>query len=277
MAAVEENGVYQETTPPPARVSSSVDDLWDSLGWTHDEEAQNWYNSQSQFWNGAISQAELIREASRQIANLKNSTKSKEAREWLKQNFPGYKDNMTAGTLQNYANEWVYGLKQNFDNTYKAYGLNYADVDTWKEAWENQVKNYASTKNTTRAAAEQVSKAENDARESTIANREASAKQAQAQARTQGMSSGLASSIGNAPLSGQQSANYGNNLGALKNLGQTTLNDYLQKMGYANALEQQAENMEKGSNLNVIGAALGGAGAGASIGASLFGGLGQGD
>lgn len=115
------------------------------------------------------------------------------------------------------------------------------------------------------------------AREATIANREAAAKQAQTQARTQGMSKGLASSIGNAPLSGQQSANYGNNLGALKNLGQTTQNDYLQKMGYANALQQQAENMEKGSKLNVIGSAIGGAGSGASVGASLFGGMGKGD
>lgn len=274
MAAVEENGVYKETTPAPARQSSSVDDLWESTGWSGDEEANRWYESQSQFWNGAISQAELIREATRQIANLKNSTKSKEAREWLKKNFPGYKDNMTADTLRGYANEWVYDLKQNFDNTYKAYGLNYADVDTWKAAWENQVQNYANTRSSNRTAAEQFSKAENDARESTIANREASAKQALSQARTQGMSSGLASSIGNAPLSGQQSANYGNNLGALKNLGQTTQNDYLQKMGYANALEQEAENIGKGSNLNVIGAALSGAGTGASIGASLFGGLG---
>lgn len=115
------------------------------------------------------------------------------------------------------------------------------------------------------------------ARESTIANREAAAKQAMIQARNQGLSKGLASSIGNAPLSGQASTNYGNNLGALKNLGQTTQNDYLQKMGYANALEQQAENLENGSRLNVIGAAVGGAGTGAGIGASLFGGMGKGD
>lgn len=154
------------------------------------------------------------------------------------------------------------------------YGMS---IDAAMDAWKGQALQYTTNRKQSEMAKAEAYNQQRQARESTIANREAAAKQAQTQARSQGLSKGLASSIGNAPLSGQASANYGNNLGALRNLSQSTKNDFLQKMGYANALEQQAENMSKGSGLNVIGAAVGGAGTGAGIGASLFGGLGKGD
>lgn len=122
-------------------------------------------------------------------------------------------------------------------------------------------------------AAEQ--KAVTDARESTIAEREASAKNAYTQARNNGQGRGLAASIGNAPLSGATASNYANSYNNLSNLGQSTQNDYLQKMGYVNSLNQQADNLEKNAGWNILGAAVGGAGSGAQIGNSLFGGMGS--
>lgn len=153
----------------------------------------------------------------------------------------------------------------------------FKDINQLTEATQNAMVLREMDKKKATEAQQKYAKEQREARESGIVNREAAAKQAQTQARSQGMSKGLAASIGNAPLSGQASANYSGNLSALQNLGQSTQNDYLQKMGYANALEQQASNMEKGSALNIVGAAVGGAGAGAGLGASLFGGMGKGD
>lgn len=110
---------------------------------------------------------------------------------------------------------------------------------------------------------------ERESRESGIAEREASAKQAQTQARAQGQSRGLASSLGNVPLSGYSAENTANNYGRLADLGQSTQNDYLMKMGYANALDQQAKNMEAGSFLNTLGAIFGGAGTGMGAGNAI--------
>ena len=110
------------------------------------------------------------------------------------------------------------------------------------------------------------------ARESQIAEREATAKQAQASARSQGVNRGLAASLGNAPLSGYSADNYQNNYANLANLGQSTQNDWLQKMGYVKGLEQTANNMEKGAGLTNLAAWMGGAAGGASSGLSIAGG-----
>lgn len=188
---------------------------------------------------------------------------------------------MSQGLLQGYDS-----VLQDWNNMQQQYGTDASkkfkekygvDIKAYTEAAQKLMQQHMVDRTNQQLAPALAEQQQREAREATIANREAAAKQALTQARSQGMSKGLASSIGNAPLSGQQSANYGNNLGALRNLSQSTKNDYLQKMGYANALEQQAENLEKGSRLNVIGAAVGGGATGASIGASLFGGLGQGD
>lgn len=109
------------------------------------------------------------------------------------------------------------------------------------------------------------------ARESRIAEREAAAKAAQVQARSQGVNRGLAASLGNAPLAGYSAENYQNNYSNLASLGQSTQNDWLQKMGYVKGLEQTANNMEKGGDLVKTAAWMGGAADGFSSGWSIGG------
>ena len=60
---------------------------------------------------------------------------------------------------------------------------------------------------------------------------------------------------------------------ALRNTATGTQADYLNKMGYANALGMEAENKRKGAFLNTLGGIFGGASQGASVGASLGGGV----
>lgn len=158
----------------------------------------------------------------------------------------------------------------------QAYGLTSTSSDSeWKKYFDyikaasSKLKSYQTEANTSREYRNQQIAQERETRESGIAEREAAAKQAQTQARSQGQSRGLASSLGNAPLSGYSAENYANNRGMLANLGQSTQNDYLMKMGYVNALDQQARNMQAGSFLNTLGSVFGGAGSGAQIGNAL--------
>lgn len=58
---------------------------------------------------------------------------------------------------------------------------------------------------------------------------------------------------------------------ALRNTAVGTQADYLNKMGYANALDMQSENKKKGAFLNTMSGIFSGAGEGASVGASLGG------
>lgn len=60
---------------------------------------------------------------------------------------------------------------------------------------------------------------------------------------------------------------------ALRNTATGTQADYLNKMGYANALGMEAENKQKGAFLNTLGGIFSGVGQGASVGASLGGGV----
>lgn len=105
---------------------------------------------------------------------------------------------------------------------------------------------------------------------SAIADKEAKSAAYQA-ARNQGLTAGEAQAIaGQSEASTQGNAT---NIGAaLRSTGQSTQNDYLQKMGYSKGLEQQAGNIKAGAMLNTLGAIFGGAGSGASVGASIGGG-----
>lgn len=58
---------------------------------------------------------------------------------------------------------------------------------------------------------------------------------------------------------------------ALRSTAVGTQADYLNKMGYANALDMQSENKKKGAFLNTMSGIFSGAGEGASVGASLGG------
>ena len=90
-------------------------------------------------------------------------------------------------------------------------------------------------------------------------------------ARNQGLTGAEAQAI-----KGQsETATKGNatNIGAaLRSTGQSTQNDYLQKMGYAKGLDMQSQNLQNAAFLNTIGGIFGGAGQGASVGASIGGG-----
>ena len=58
---------------------------------------------------------------------------------------------------------------------------------------------------------------------------------------------------------------------ALRNAGSSTQNDYLSKMGYANAAAMEASNKQKGAFLTGLGGMFQGAGTGAQTGMSLAG------
>lgn len=60
-----------------------------------------------------------------------------------------------------------------------------------------------------------------------------------------------------------------NTYAANKSLGASTQADYLKKMAEANAAQQQAENLRRGSGYNTLGAVLQGAGSGAAMGATI--------
>lgn len=90
-------------------------------------------------------------------------------------------------------------------------------------------------------------------------------------ARNQGLTSAEAQAI-----KGQsENSTKGNatNIGsALRSAGQSTQNDWLEKQGYAKGLGMQADNLRQGAFLNTIASIFGGAGTGASVGASIGGG-----
>lgn len=75
-------------------------------------------------------------------------------------------------------------------------------------------------------------------------------------------------------LSGTQTqeGNTTNALTAARNAAGSTQNDYLAKIGYANQLEREGENVRKSAVANSINAGFQGAAAGAATGASLGGG-----
>jgi len=86
------------------------------------------------------------------------------------------------------------------------------------------------------------------------------------QAQNAGLNKERAGMMGEANLANRSNAN-----NALAGIAASTQADYLNKIGQANALQQQAENMQKGAALNTAGATVSGAAQGLSTGASLFG------
>lgn len=95
------------------------------------------------------------------------------------------------------------------------------------------------------------------------------ARNAEIAARNTGMNRARASTEASQGSANQTTQNATSMGSALRTQAQGTQNDYLNKMNYANALDQQASNIQSGAALNTIGSALQGAGAGASFGAGL--------
>lgn len=168
-----------------------------------------------------------------------------------------------------------YGLAKSAQQWGLHMGSSYDDSREWINyitSQTNQLKSYTADAKKRLEERQAELKQERETREAGLVEREAAAKQAQTQARSQGVNRGLASAIGNAPLSGYSAENYQNNYGNLSNLGQSTQNDYLMKMGYADGLQMQADNISRGSALSNVGGFLGGAMGGAQAGMSLLGG-----
>lgn len=86
------------------------------------------------------------------------------------------------------------------------------------------------------------------------------------QAQNAGLNKERAGMMGEANLANRSNAN-----NALAGIAASTQADYLNKIGQANALQQQAENMQKGAALNTAGATVSGAAQGLATGASMFG------
>lgn len=86
------------------------------------------------------------------------------------------------------------------------------------------------------------------------------------QAQNAGLNKERAGMMGEANLANRSNAN-----NALAGIAASTQADYLNKIGQANALQQQADNMQKGAALNTAGATVSGAAQGLSTGASMFG------
>ena len=96
-----------------------------------------------------------------------------------------------------------------------------------------------------------------------------SAKNAEIAARNTGMNRARASTQASQNAATQSTQNANSMGSALRSQSQGTQNDYLNKMNYANSLDQQASNIQSGAALNTIGSALQGAGNGAKFGAGL--------
>lgn len=95
------------------------------------------------------------------------------------------------------------------------------------------------------------------------------AKNAEVAARNTGMNRARASTQASQNAQQQINQNATGMGSTLRGQAQGTQNDYLNKMNYANALDQQASNIQSGAALNTIGSALQGAGNGAKFGAGL--------
>lgn len=106
-----------------------------------------------------------------------------------------------------------------------------------------------------------------DARNATAAIEDVSRRAAYDAARNTGANRAASSAIGgsNTPAVGSQMQS------ALRNAGSSTQNDYLSKMGYANAAAMEASNKQKGAFLTGLGGMFQGAGTGAQTGMSLAG------
>lgn len=185
------------------------------------------------------------------------------------------------------AREWGFGNLDDYLNWYRnstdivskqlePYSVNLDEaqkiVDTGTKAIEEREKESAAAKKQIQGiqtAQKEQAKKQAEAQEQGIVERVNAAQNAAAQGRVQGLGRGLAASIGNNILNQNQDSNYLQNYGNLASLGQSTQNDYLQKMGYADSLNKQADNIEKGRSLQIGNSIFQGAGAGASFGATV--------
>lgn len=135
-----------------------------------------------------------------------------------------------------------------------------AEEDTAEAIEEELAKAYTDAeKKQTAADSRRIASAEDD-----VAKRAA-----YRAARNEGANRAAASALSGTQT---QEGNTTNALTAARNAAGSTQNDYLAKIGYANQLEREGENIRKSAVANSINAGFQGAAAGAATGASLGGG-----
>ena len=95
------------------------------------------------------------------------------------------------------------------------------------------------------------------------------AQNAQTNAQNAGVNRSRAGLLGSNTAAADAGTTYNNAYTALRNQSASTQADYLQKMGQSTALQNQAENMEKGLGYATVAGGLQGAGSGAAMGATI--------
>ena len=213
----------------------------------------------------------------------------------------GYSRDTRTGTISNRGNEtynldtseYDTKLKQLQDETNKYYwysingniitnmqdsrggAADRAQYDAWRNSINNQISSLQSNKeaylkqnanNNTLSSAQTI--ADQSLRSGQASAQQEAKANAAANANT-GINKSAAGLLGS-QASSTDSASTANNLYASnRNTQASTQADYLQKMAQADALDQQAKNVNKSGDLAALGALFGGAASGASVGASL--------
>lgn len=187
-------------------------------------------------------------------AHKEHNDNDEKAREEIEKKHPEYSEEQVDAIMEDYYHE---GSK-NPDNTYDQ------SLDAAIKAQEEK---------DAQAQAEAAKEATDTAKQTELTAGELAETEAQQNATTsaiQAQNSGLnkerAGMMGEANLANRSNAN-----NALSGIAASTQADYLNKIGQANALQQQADNLEKGAALNTAGATVSGAAQGLSTGASMFG------
>lgn len=182
--------------------------------------------------------------------------------EYREEHTPGFKED----DLKNFCDTW----KDNSGDFTEDIGYKKPAASTpgyfTDENGENLEDKKAEQAETAEEATETAKQAELAAGELAETEAQQNATTSAIQAQNAGLNKERAGMMGEANLANRSNAN-----NALAGIAASTQADYLNKIGQANALQQQAENMQKGAALNTVGATVSGAAQGLATGASMFG------
>lgn len=205
-------------------------------------------------------------------------------KEYIDKNYPNAdeatREKMWKSFMLEYREEHTPGFKEddlkNFCDTWKEQSVDFTeDYDYIKptasgeghfEKTEEQKEKEKAQSEAAEEAAETAKQAELAAGDLAETEAQQNATTSAIQAQNAGLNKERAGMMGEANLANRSNAN-----NALAGIAASTQADYLNKIGQANALQQQAENMQKGAALNTAGATVSGAAQGLSNGVSMFG------
>lgn len=207
-------------------------------------------------------------------------------KEYIDKNYPNAdeatREKMWKSFMLEYREEHTPGFKEedlkSFCDTWKDNSGDFTEDISYKkpaastpgyftdENGENLEDKKAEQAETAQEAAEEAKATELAAGELAETEAQQNATTSAIQAQNAGLNKERAGMMGEANLANRSNAN-----NALAGIAASTQADYLNKIGQANALQQQAENMQKGAALNTAGATVSGAAQGLATGASMFG------